>query len=206
MEKIFKTGQELPLIDEFYTLQGEGEHVGKAAYFIRVGGCDIGCHFCDTKISWNADIHQAVKIDDIVKNAKKYPAKSIVVTGGEPLLYNLDLLCIKLKNENISTYLETSGSHKLTGIWDWICLSPKTNQPPLEKIIKLANELKIIVTGKSDFLWAEKYAKLVSKDCKLFLQPEWSIHKTITTEIVEYIKQNPNWKISIQAHKFMKIP
>ena len=201
-----KNGKFLPLIDDFYTLQGEGEHTGRAAYFIRLGGCDIGCHFCDTKISWNADMHQLIDIEEIISKAKTCPAKSIVVTGGEPLTYNLNLLCEKLKSENIKTFLETSGCYNLTGNWDWICVSPKQQQPPQPQIISKADELKVIITKKSDFEWAEKNAKLTKKNCKLFLQPEWSVHKTITKEIVEYIKINYKWKISIQAHKFMKIP
>lgn len=195
-----------PLIEDFYTLQGEGFHTGKAAYFLRLGGCDIGCYWCDTKISWQADLHKMISIEEIVERAISYPAKSIVVTGGEPTTYDLSELCKKLKENGITTFIETSGSYKLTGNWDWICLSPKKNAPPKKSILKKAHELKVIIYEDSDYEWAEKYAKLVNKDCLLYLQPEWSRHKKITPEIVEYIKKDPKWKISIQAHKFMKIP
>jgi 7-carboxy-7-deazaguanine synthase len=204
--QIIDDGRKLPLIDDFYTLQGEGFHTGKAAYFLRVGGCDIGCRWCDSKVSWKFGTHQLVDVDKIVEKALSFPAKSIVLTGGEPLNYNLNYLCNELKKNKIQTYLETSGSGTLTGIWDWICLSPKKNSPPEDSIIPKANELKIIVFDYSDFEWAEKYARLVKPDCQLYLQPEWSKHKTITNDIVDYIKLNPKWKISIQAHKFMKIP
>jgi len=195
-----------PLIEDFYTLQGEGFHTGKAAYFLRLGGCDIGCYWCDSKISWQADFHKLISVEEVVEKAISYPAKSIVVTGGEPLTYDLNELCKSLKNNGIKTFIETSGSYELTGTWDWICLSPKKNAPPKEPILQKANELKVIIYEDSDYEWAEKYAKLVNKDCLLYLQPEWSRHKKITPEIVEYIKKDPKWKISIQAHKFMKIP
>ncbi|MEA3451365.1 MAG: 4Fe-4S cluster-binding domain-containing protein [Bacteroidota bacterium] len=203
---IYEGGKKLPLIDEFYTLQGEGFHFGKAAYFIRIGGCDIGCSWCDTKYSWSADKDKLISIEEVVENVINTNAKTIVVTGGEPLTYNLNPLCNLLKENNLISHIETSGAYKLTGTWDWICLSPKRNLPPTEEIIPLANELKIIVLDEKDFEWAEKYADLVSPNCELFLQPEWSRHKQLTPEIVEYIKKNPKWKISIQAHKFMKIP
>ena len=205
-DDIFEGGKKLPLIDEFYTIQGEGFHFGKAAYFIRIGGCDIGCYWCDTKYSWRADRDKLADINDIVKNIKANKAKTIVVTGGEPLLYNLKPLIDLVHKNNISAFLETSGAYKLTGNWDWICLSPKRNLPPQQQIIPLANELKVIILDETDFDWAEKYAQLVNKQCHLFLQPEWSRRNSITPKIVEYIKTNPKWKISIQAHKFMKIP
>ena len=203
---IYEDGKKLPLIDEFYTLQGEGHHFGKAAYFIRIGGCDIGCSWCDTKYSWTADINKLISIEEVVKNVINTKAKTIVVTGGEPLTYNLNPLSNLLKTNNLISHIETSGAYKLSGKWDWICLSPKRNSPPTDEIIPLANELKIIIIDDKDFEWAEKYAALVNSDCKLFLQPEWSRHKKLTPQIVEYIKKNPKWKISIQAHKFMKIP
>ncbi len=196
----------LPLIHEFYSIQGEGYHMGKAAYFIRIGGCDISCHWCDTKTSWNANIFKLVDIKTIVNNVIKNSAKSVVVTGGEPLMYNLDNLCKKLKQNNIETFIETSGSHTLSGKWNWICLSPKKQTPPLEKIYNIADELKVIVYSDDDFEWAEYCSKKVNKNCKLFLQPEWSMRKTNIKKIVEYIKTNIKWKISIQAHKYMKIP
>jgi len=203
---IFENGKKLPLIDDFYTLQGEGFQTGKAAYFLRVGGCDIACRWCDSKVSWKFDTHQLVDVDSIVEKAKQYPAKAVVITGGEPLNYNLDYLCSELKKNDIQTFIETSGSGKLSGNWDWICLSPKKNSPPSDEIIPLAHELKIIVCDNTDFQWAEQYSSIVNPLCHLYLQPEWSVHKTVTNDIVEYIKQNPKWKISIQAHKFMKIP
>lgn len=203
---IFENGNKLPLIDEFYTVQGEGFHFGKAAYFIRIGGCDIGCHWCDTKYSWQANFDKLASIKNIVENVEKSQAKTIVVTGGEPLTYNLTPLCNELKQKNVKTFIETSGAYKLSGQWDWVCLSPKKNAPPTNEIIPLANELKVIVFDESDFEWAEKYSNLVNEKCHLFLQPEWSRRKELTHRIVEYVKKNPKWRISIQAHKFMKIP
>lgn len=203
---IFEGGEKLPLIDQFYTIQGEGFHFGKAAYFIRIGGCDIGCYWCDTKYSWRADKDKLIAVSEIVENVVNTDAKTIVVTGGEPLTYNLNPLSDLIKVNNLTAHIETSGAYKLTGKWDWICLSPKRNAPPTEEIIPLANELKVIILDQKDFEWAEKYANLVSPNCHLFLQPEWSRHKELTPIIVEYIKKYPKWKISIQAHKFMKIP
>jgi len=206
MNDITENGKKLPLIDSFYTLQGEGYHTGKAAYFLRIGGCDIGCRWCDSKISWSFDFHKLVEVSEIIEKVKNLPAKAVVVTGGEPLNYNLDFLCQELKLHDIETFIETSGSGEITGNWDWICLSPKRNSPPNPKILNLAHELKIIIFDDDDFEWAIKNSKLVNKDCFLYLQPEWSQHKIMTPKIVEFIKQNPKWKISIQAHKFMKIP
>lgn len=206
MKDIFEGGKKLPLIDEFYTLQGEGFHFGKAAYFIRIGGCDIGCHWCDTKYSWRADKDKLIDVNTLVKNVKSTKADTIVVTGGEPLTYELDYLTKKMNNANIQTFIETSGAYKLTGKWNWICLSPKKNAPPTEEIIPLSNELKVIIFDQSDFQWAEKYAALVNVNCRLYLQPEWSRRNALTPLIVEYIKNDPKWNISIQAHKFMKIP
>ncbi len=205
-EDIFENGEKLPLIDQFYTVQGEAFHVGKAAYFIRIGGCDIGCSWCDTKISWDFNIHQLIDIKDIITNIIKEKANTIVVTGGEPTLYNLNPLCKELKKHSIKTHIETSGAYTLTGQWDWICLSPKKQNPPEKDIFKKANELKVIIFELDDFLWAEEVANRVNKKCKLFLQPEWSKHKKLIPEIVEYVKTNKKWRISVQAHKFMKIP
>lgn len=206
MEDIFEGGKKLPLIDEFYTLQGEGNYFGSAAYFIRIGGCDIGCHFCDTKYSWNIELNQLMDIEKIIDNVKQTEARILVVTGGEPLLYNLDPLGELIKKNNLKAHLETSGAYKMTGKWDWICLSPKKNAPPLQENIKLADELKVIVFDDSDFQWAEKYADLVDESCLLYLQPEWSRRNTMTLKIVEYIKKHPKWRLSIQAHKYIKIP
>jgi organic radical activating enzyme len=203
---IFENGKKLPLVEEFYTLQGEGFHMGKAAYFIRIGGCDIGCRWCDTKISWNATIHPLADENELVEKIKEYPAKAVVVTGGEPTTYNLEYLCQTLKIFNIETYLETSGAYPLTGQWDWICLSPKKNQHPQQEFYDKADELKVIIFEEEDFLWAEENAQKVNSKCKLYLQPEWSMHKEWTPRIIDYVKQNPRWQISIQAHKFMRIP
>ncbi len=204
-EKI-ESGLYLPMIEDFYTLQGEGFHTGKAAYFVRLGGCDIECDWCDTRISWDASTKDLTSIEDIVSKVAAAPAKAIVVTGGEPLLYNLSPLCDALNEESVETYLETSGAHDLTGEWDWICLSPKRNHPPLNDIFILANELKVIIANKDDFKWAEENAAKVDKTCHLFLQPEWSNFEEIMPVIVEYVLHNPKWQVSLQAHKFMRIP
>ena len=196
----------LPVMEAFYTLQGEGFHQGKAAYFIRLAGCDVGCVWCDVKESWDENLYPLQSIEEIVTNAKKYPARLVVITGGEPTLYNLEALTSALKKEKFSTNIETSGSSPLTGEWDWICLSPKKFKPPLPGILLKANELKIIVFNTSDFLWAEKYAALVSSSCKLYLQPEWSKSETITPRIIDYIKQNPKWELSLQIHKYINVP
>jgi 7-carboxy-7-deazaguanine synthase len=201
-----KTGRFLPLVETFYSIQGEGFNTGKAAYFIRLGGCDVGCNWCDSRYSWNPDHHPPVEMESIIKNVVDSGAESVVVTGGEPLMWNLDLLCDELKRRNISTFIETSGSYPVSGTWDWICLSPKRNMPPLPDICSRADELKIIVENKSDFSWAEKYRILVSKQCRLFLQPEWSRFEQTIPVIVEYVKNHPAWMISLQVHKFMHIP
>jgi len=195
----------LPLMEEFYTIQGEGFHTGKAAYFIRVGGCDVGCHWCDVKESWNADLHPAVETDLIVKNAIKY-ADTVVATGGEPLEWNMDYLTSELKKKQIKTHLETSGSSELSGAWDWICLSPKINKLPVGNIYQKANELKVIIRSKQDFAFAEEQAKLVSEDCELFIQPEWSVREKMIPLMTEFVMNNPHWKISIQMHKYLNIP
>jgi 7-carboxy-7-deazaguanine synthase len=199
-------GRILPLVEEFFTLQGEGFQTGRAAYFIRVGGCDVGCSWCDSRFSWNPDIHPVVETDEIVSHVIQSGTDSVVVTGGEPLLWNLDYLCQELKKKKINTFIETSGAYPLSGKWDWICLSPKRNMPPLEEVCKSADELKVIIQDKNDFGWAEKYRKKVSSECKLFLQPEWSRFELIISEIVSYIKKNPEWRISLQVHKYMHIP
>ena len=199
-------GTLLPLMEEFYTIQGEGFHTGKAAYFIRLGGCDVGCHWCDVKESWNAELHPLTTADLIVAHASNYPSKAVVVTGGEPLLYNLDYLTAQLQEKGIQTFIETSGAYPLSGTWDWICLSPKKFKSPSPGLAAHANELKVIVFNKSDFAWAEEYAQLVSADCKLYLQPEWSKSKEMTPLIVDYVMNNPKWEISLQTHKYLNIP
>jgi len=199
-------GTLLPLMEEFYTIQGEGYNTGKAAYFIRLGGCDVGCHWCDVKESWDAEIHPLTPADQIIINAEKYPGKAVVITGGEPLIYNLDYLTQELQSRGIKTFIETSGAYPLSGSWDWICLSPKKFKAPLPGLASAANELKVIVFNKSDFGFAEKYAELVSAGCKLYLQPEWSKSKEITPLIIDYVMANPKWEISLQTHKFLNIP
>ncbi|WP_256013762.1 7-carboxy-7-deazaguanine synthase QueE [Desertivirga xinjiangensis] len=199
-------GTQLPLMEEFYTIQGEGFNTGKAAYFIRLGGCDVGCHWCDVKESWDAELHPLTHADLIVENASKFPGKAVVVTGGEPLIYNLDYLTAQLQQKGIKTFIETSGAYPLSGSWDWICLSPKKFKAPVPSIGQAAHELKVIVFNKSDFEWAEKHAEMVGPDCKLYLQPEWSKSKEITPLIIDYVMQNPKWEISLQTHKYLNIP
>ncbi len=193
-------------MEEFYTIQGEGFNSGKAAYFIRIGGCDVGCHWCDVKESWDANIHPLTKVEKIVTNVLEYKADSVVVTGGEPLIYNLEYLTSEFKSRNIKTFIETSGAYPLSGKWDWICLSPKKTMHPLPEVYKEAHELKVIIFNKHDLKWAEEQASLVSKDCYLYLQPEWSKSQTLLPEIIEYVKAHPKWMISLQTHKFMNIP
>jgi 7-carboxy-7-deazaguanine synthase len=196
----------LPLVEEFFTLQGEGYHSGKAAYFIRLGGCDVGCSWCDSPFAWNPDLHPMVETEAIIERVINSGTDSVVVTGGEPLMWNLDYLCNGIRKKNISTFIETSGAYSLSGEWDWICLSPKKNMPPLNSICDAADELKVIIQDKSDFGWAEKYRGMVNNRCRLFLQPEWGRFETIIPEIVEFIKRNPFWRISLQVHKYMHIP
>ncbi len=199
-------GTLLPLMEEFYTIQGEGYHTGKAAYFIRLGGCDVGCHWCDVKESWDAEMHPLTAADAIIEHAQQYPSKAVVVTGGEPLIYNLDYLTKGLQTAGIKTFIETSGAYPLSGHWDWICLSPKKFKAPLPDVIAAAGELKVIVFNKSDFAWAEKHAAMVPSTCRLYLQPEWSKATEMTPLIVEYVMQNPKWEISLQTHKYLNIP
>jgi len=203
---LLEKGLKLPIMEEFYTIQGEGYNTGKAAYFIRVGGCDVGCHWCDVKESWNPNLHPLTDIKVVIDNMKKFPAKSIVVTGGEPSIYNLTEITKQLKKEHVELFIETSGAYHLTGTWDWICLSPKKTIQPLKENYKLAHELKIIVFNKDDFKWAEEQAKQVSSNCKLYLQPEWSKLEQMLPQIIDYVKNNPKWNISLQTHKYMNIP
>ena len=196
----------LPVMESFYTIQGEGYHQGKAAYFVRLGGCDVGCVWCDVKESWDKSKHPIRTIESIVEEIKSTPAQMVVVTGGEPLMHDLALLTSELKLQGLSRNVETSGSHALSGEWDWICLSPKKFKPPLDDILLKAHELKVVVFNKSDFLWAEKYADKVSSNCKLYLQPEWSKDPLVTPLIVEYVKQHPRWELSLQLHKYINVP
>ena len=197
---------ELPLMESFYTIQGEGFHTGKAAYFIRLAGCDVGCPWCDVKDSWDERDHPRVEISSIIDNADKSKSQIAVITGGEPLMHNLESLTQNLKDNGFQTHLETSGAYELSGYWDWICLSPKKFKKPLPETFDRADELKVIVYNKSDYLWAEKMAEKVTPECKLFLQPEWSKSKKILPQLIEYVKDNPRWQISLQVHKFMDIP
>lgn len=202
---LVEKGEMLPLMEEFYTIQGEGFYKGTAAYFIRVGGCDVGCHWCDVKESWDPNSHPPTNVKLIADNAAKY-SDTIVVTGGEPLTWNMEPLTTMLKERGLKTHIETSGAYKLTGDWDWVCLSPKKLKLPTDEVSKNADELKIIVYNQSDFKFAEEQAKNVSKDCILYLQPEWSKRDKMVPEIVDYVMKNPRWKISLQTHKYLNIP
>ena len=198
-------GLMLPLMEEFYTIQGEGFHKGKAAYFVRIGGCDVGCHWCDVKESWDAAVHPATAIDPIVTNAASF-SDTIVVTGGEPLMWDMGPLTTALQAKGLQTHIETSGAYPFTGKWDWVCLSPKKNKLPLEGIYPHADELKVIVFNKHDLIFAEEQAEKVSKECELFLQPEWSVREKVMPMIVEYVMAHPKWKVSLQTHKYLNIP
>ncbi|OYZ00587.1 MAG: 7-carboxy-7-deazaguanine synthase QueE [Sphingobacteriia bacterium 28-36-52] len=200
------TTLQLPLMEAFYTLQGEGAHQGRAAYFIRLGGCDVGCVWCDVKDSWDASKHPMVSIDEIVAKASSHPGTLAVVTGGEPLMHQLDALTNALHAAGFETNIETSGSSPLSGHWDWICLSPKKFKAPLDEVIVKAHELKVVVFNKHDFAWAEKYAALVNPSCKLYLQPEWDKAAEMTPFILDYIQANPQWRLSLQVHKYLNIP
>jgi len=204
--EIFEGGRKLPVMEEFYTLQGEGFHMGRAAYFVRIGGCDVGCTWCDTKESWDAKLFPPVEVDPIIEKIVRTPAKTIVVTGGEPSNYPLEYLTDRLKKVGVTTMVETAGVMPLTGLWDWICLSPKKYSPPHASIYAKANELKVIIQTKADLGWAEKNAALVRESCMLYLQPEWSKAEEVIETLTEYVKENPKWRISLQSHKFMHIP
>ncbi len=196
----------LPLMEDFYTIQGEGFYQGHAAYFIRLGGCDVGCVWCDVKESWDASLHPMVTIDEMVRRAVASGTAMVVITGGEPVMYNLQPLTTALKNAGLRTNLETSGAYQLTGEWDWVCLSPKKFKAPHSSSYGHADELKIIVYNRSDFDWAEQHAALVRPSCELFLQPEWSREKEMLPLIIDYVKKHPRWKVSLQIHKYMDIP
>ncbi|WP_420604311.1 7-carboxy-7-deazaguanine synthase QueE [Flagellimonas sp.] len=202
---LVEKGHMLPLMEEFYTIQGEGYHKGTAAYFVRIGGCDVGCHWCDVKESWDAETHPPTSIEKIVANAAKY-SNTIVITGGEPLTWDMEPLTAGLKSKNLKTHIETSGAYPLTGTWDWICLSPKKNKLPKEEIYGVANELKVIVYNKHDFIFAEEQAAKVNENCILYLQPEWSVRDKMIPLIVDYVMRNPKWIVSLQTHKYLNIP
>lgn len=206
METITPIDPTLPVMEAFYTLQGEGFHQGRAAYFIRLGGCDVGCFWCDVKESWDASVHPHRTITDIVSEAAAFPGRLAVITGGEPLMHNLDTLTAALHKAGFETNMETSGSSPLSGNWDWICLSPKKFKAPLPEVIARANELKVIIYNRHDFQWAETYAAQVPGTCKLYLQPEWSRAADVTPQIVDYIKEHPRWELSMQLHKYINVP
>jgi 7-carboxy-7-deazaguanine synthase len=196
----------LPVMEHFYTLQGEGFHWGKAAYFIRLGGCDVGCVWCDVKDSWDASKHPLLSIEYLVEEIKKTPSEIVVITGGEPLMHDLTELTQALKAVGLKTHIETSGTSPLSGTLDWITLSPKKFKAPLPENLPFVNELKVVVFNKSDFLWAEQYAAQVSSSCKLYLQPEWDKAAVVTPLIIDYIKAHPQWQLSLQTHKYINVP
>lgn len=202
----FDGGRRLPLVEDFYTIQGEGFHSGKPAYFIRLGGCDVGCRWCDAKFTWNARQFPPVDVDEIIERACSFQAKAIVITGGEPLTYPLEYLTEELRRRGLEIFLETSGTHLPKGTFDWVCLSPKRQQPPLPEVLNITNELKVIIERPEDFIWAEENAAKVRENCLLYLQPEWSRYRQVIGDIVDYVKVNPRWNVSLQTHKFMHIP
>ena len=201
-----KNGHILPLMESFLSIQGEGYFAGKSSYFLRIGGCDVGCHWCDVKESWDPKIHPLTEVDKIIKEVQKNSVDIVVITGGEPLMWNLDYLCHRLNELNFKIHLETSGAYNLSGKFDWICLSPKKTLKPIKEVQDLANELKVIISNKNDFKWAQIQSKKVKKSCKLFLQPEWSKKQEILPEIVNFVSNNVQWSISLQTHKYMNLP
>ena len=210
MDKLIRlaveNGEMLPLMEAFYTLQGEGYHSGKPAYFLRIGGCDVGCHWCDVEESWDANLHPPTTIINILKDIDKYSVDTVVITGGEPLMWNLDKLTTALQDNGFVVHLETSGAYSYSGNFNWICLSPKKMQPPLDPIRAITNELKIIVNNKYDLIWAEEQRRGLRKDCKLYLQPEWSKREVVLPMIIDFIKENKHWTISLQTQKYINIP
>ncbi|MEM1257304.1 MAG: 7-carboxy-7-deazaguanine synthase QueE [Bacteroidota bacterium] len=205
IKKLVAQGVALPLMEEFYTIQGEGYHKGTAAYFVRLAGCRVGCHWCDVKESWNPKKHPVVAVESMAEKALLH-SDTVVITGGEPLTYNLDILTKTLRAKGAKTHIETCGAYPLSGYWDWICLSPKERKLPLKTIYPLVDELKMVIHDKHDLEFAEEQSSLVSKDCLLYLQPEWGTRKTMIPQIVDYVMQNPKWKVSLQTHKYLNIP
>jgi organic radical activating enzyme len=202
---LVKQGKMLPLMEDFYTIQGEGYHTGRAAYFIRVGGCDVGCHWCDVKESWDPEKHPPTGIDHIINNAVKY-SKTIVVTGGEPLTWDMGPLTDGLKKAGLQVHIETSGAYPLTGTWDWFCLSPKKLKMPLPECYEAAQELKVIIYNRHDLAFAKAESQKVSPNCKLYLQPEWSVREKMIPIITEFVMEHPEWQVSLQTHKYLNIP
>lgn len=201
-----KALNKLPVMEAFYTIQGEGHFSGNSAYFIRLGGCDVGCVWCDVKDSWDASQWPSQSVEEIVSQVKESPTRLAVITGGEPLMYDLTELTAALRTSGLQTNVETSGAHPLSGDWDWICFSPKKFMKPRAEFYETSDELKVVVYNKSDFKWAEEHAARVKPDCLLYLQPEWDKSETMLPAIIDYVKDNPQWKISLQTHKFMNIP
>lgn len=193
-------------MEEFYSIQGEGYNTGQAAYFIRIGGCDVGCHWCDVKESWNAKIHPLTMVDEIIERAASFPAKATVLTGGEPGIYNLDYLCKGLNKMGVDIFLETSGAYDLSGEFDWICLSPKKKSPPKDSVYNKADELKVIISEEKDLEWAADQGQKVRPECILYLQAEWSVNEKVMPLMVDFILENPQWQVSLQSHKYMRIP
>ena len=204
--ELINIGTSLPVMEHFYTLQGEGYHQGRAAYFIRLGGCDVGCTWCDVKESWDANTHPSMSVGDLLSAVKQTPVKLVVITGGEPFMHNLNALTEALQSAGFETNIETSGAHTVSGKWNWICLSPKKFKAPLPGVFPLSSELKVIIFNASDFKWAEKYAALVNPSCRLYLQPEWDKASIVTPLIIEYIKAHPQWELSLQIHKYINVP
>ena len=194
----------LPVMEKFYTIQGEGYYSGQPFYFIRLGGCDVGCHWCDVKESWDHNQHQFIEVDDLIKDVKEYTS-NVVITGGEPLMWNLSELTKRFKENNIKLHLETSGAYEMSGNWDWICLSPKKKKLPKQEIYSIANELKVIIYNNDDFKFAIQESEKVSSECKLFLQPEWSKFDLMKDKIAQFVMNNKNWNISLQIHKYLEI-
>ena len=195
-----------PVMEDFYTIQGEGMNTGRAAYFIRLGGCDVECVWCDVKESWDANKHPLLTVSDLLEKVKGSPAKLVVITGGEPAMHDLTALTSVLKENGYELAIETSGAHTITGEWDWICISPKKFKAPLTENIQYADELKVVIYHPSDFEWAEKYKTMVSDNCICLLQPEYSKHTKAVELIVDYVKNNPTWRISLQTHKVINVP
>jgi 7-carboxy-7-deazaguanine synthase len=206
VNELLDKGLKLPVMEAFYTIQGEGANSGSAAYFVRLGGCDVGCHWCDVKESWDKNAHPLKSIEEILENAKAFKGKNIVITGGEPAMYQLIPLTELLKSQGYKLWIETSGAYEITGDWDWICLSPKRSKLPKNEELLKANELKVVVYNNDDFNFALKYKSMVSANCELYLQPEWSKQEKMLPKIIDFVKENPEWKISLQTHKFMNIP
>ncbi|CAM2795973.1 7-carboxy-7-deazaguanine synthase QueE [Weeksella virosa] len=204
-QQLANEGRLLPVMEHFYTLQGEGAYAGVAAYFIRLGGCDVGCHWCDVKESWDAEIHPLTDIATLAKEAAAI-CKTIIITGGEPLMWDLTFLTSELHKHGVNIHIETSGAYPLTGEIDWVTLSPKKTKLPVESIYQQANELKMIIYNQHDFTFAEEQAAKVKDNCLLYLQVEWSKRDSMSPKLVEFIKQNPKWRITVQTHKYLDIP